>query len=306
MIRANAYKIFVIIVTYKGYQWYERCFTSLRNSEYPVQTIVIDNASNDGTVEYIREHFPEIHLIESKENLGFGRANNIGMRYALDNGCDYVFLLNQDTWIDKDTIARLILIAEKHSDYGIISPIHLNAGRTAINMLIGLGARYRNEKMLSDLYLNKKMDDIYETNYVNAAAWLLPRKTLEMIGGFDPIFKHYEEDDNYLNRVIYHGLKIGVCPAAQLVHDHKDSELSDERMQVRQQQFLLVEWTDINKRFLPAAEYRYRLRKWCAYLLAGNVQKAKMQRKIMQYCMSMRKAIKLSRNENVQKKSSWL
>ena len=96
---ANIAKIFVIIVTYKGNQWYERCFTSLRNSEYPVQTIVIDNASNDGTVEYIRENFPEIYLIESEENLGFGRANNIGMRYALDHGCDYVFLLNQDAWI---------------------------------------------------------------------------------------------------------------------------------------------------------------------------------------------------------------
>ena len=82
----NDTKLFVIVVTYKGHQWYDRCFTSLRESELPIQTIVIDNASNDGTVEYIREHFPEIHLIESKENLGFGRANNIGMRYALDHG----------------------------------------------------------------------------------------------------------------------------------------------------------------------------------------------------------------------------
>ena len=60
-------KIFAIIVTYKGQQWYDRCFTSLRNSSIPVQTIVVDNASDDGTVEYIRENFPEIHLIESKE-----------------------------------------------------------------------------------------------------------------------------------------------------------------------------------------------------------------------------------------------
>lgn len=298
-------KIFVIVVTYKGHQWYERCFTSLRNSEYPVQTIVIDNASNDGTVEYIREHFPEIHLIESKENLGFGRANNIGMRYALDHGCDYVFLQNQDAWIEPNVMKKLISISKKHQEYGILSPIHLNIEKTKINMTFGVGTHSKNEKLLSDLYL-KRVGDIYETNFVNAAAWLLPRKTLEVVGGFDPLFKHYEEDDNYLNRVMYHKYKIGVCPSVWIVHDHKDSELSDERMQVRQQQFLLVEWTDINKRFLPAAEYRYRLRKWCAYLLAGNVQKAKIQRKIMQYCMSMRKAIKLSRNENVQKKSSWL
>jgi GT2 family glycosyltransferase len=110
---ANIAKIFVIIVTYKGHLWYERCFKSLRDSELPVQIIVIDNASNDGTVEYIRAHFPDIHLIESKENLGFGRANNLGMRYALDNGADYVFLLNQDAWIEPNTIGELVRIAEK-------------------------------------------------------------------------------------------------------------------------------------------------------------------------------------------------
>ena len=123
-------KLFVIIVTYKGHQWYERCFTSLRNSEYPVQTIVIDNASNDGTVEYIRNQFPEIHLIESKANLGFGRANNIGMRYALDNGCDYVFLLNTDMTISADTVHKLLNVAIMHPEFGIISPICLNFQRT--------------------------------------------------------------------------------------------------------------------------------------------------------------------------------
>ena len=89
-------KVFVIIVTYKGKRWYDRCFGSLRQSTIPLQTIVVDNASNDGTVDYIRENYPEIYLIESKENLGFGKGNNLGLRYALDHGCDYVFLLNQD------------------------------------------------------------------------------------------------------------------------------------------------------------------------------------------------------------------
>lgn len=299
-------KIFVIIVTYKGEQWYDKCFGSLRKNEIPVQVVAVDNSPGEEDAEYIRTHFPEVHLIKTDENLGFGRANNLGMRYALDNGCDYVFLLNQDAWLDApDTLSKLVAIAKKHPEYGILSPIHLNAERTAINMQIGLGAHNRNEKLLSDFYLNR-VGDVYETNYVNAAAWLLPRKTLEIVGGFDPIFKHYEEDDNYLNRVIFHNLKVGVCPNASIVHDHKDSELSNERLWVRQQQFLLVDWTDINKKFSMASEYRYRLRKWCAYLLAGNIQKAKKQRNIMQYCMSMRNAIKLSRSENVLNKASWL
>lgn len=298
-------KIYVIVVTYKGHQWYERCFTSLRESELPVQTIVIDNASNDGTVEYIREHFPEIYLIESKENLGFGRANNIGMRYALDHGCDYVFLLNQDAWIEPDVIKKLVSISKKHQEYGILSPIHLNAEKTKINMIFGVGAHSKNDKLLSDLYLDM-VGELYETNFVNAAAWLLPRKTLEVVGGFDPLFKHYEEDDNYLNRVIYHKYKIGVCPLVRIVHDHKDSSLSNERLRIRQQQFLLVKWTDINKKFSVGAECRYYMRKWMAYSFAGKHPQARMQRQILQYCIKMRKAILYSRSENKQKKASWL
>ena len=92
-------KLFVIIVTYKGQQWYDRCFGSLRRSSIPVTPVVIDNASSDGSVAYIREHFPESVVFEESENLGFAKANNIGMRYALDQGADYVLLLNQDAWL---------------------------------------------------------------------------------------------------------------------------------------------------------------------------------------------------------------
>ena len=298
-------KVFVIIVTYKGMRWYDRCFSSLRESTIPVQTIVVDNTPGEEDVEYIRAHYPEVHIIKTNENLGFGRANNLGMRYALDNGCDYVFLLNQDAWIEPDTIEKLVMISEKHPEYGILSPIHLNAERTIINMTLGVGAHHRNERLLSDVYLNR-VSDVYDTNFANAAAWLLPRKTLETVGGFDPIFKHYEEDDNYLNRVLYHKMKIGICPETRIVHDHQDSPLSDERLKLRQLQFLLVDWTDINKKFSVGAECRYYLRKWLSYLLAGKKDQAKAQRQIMQYCRSMRKAIEESRRENVQAKASWL
>lgn len=110
-------KVFVIIVAFNGKRWYDRCFGSLRLSTIPVQTIVVDNASNDGSVEYIKERFSEIHLIASQENLGFGRANNMAMRYALDHGCDYVFLLNQDAWVETDTFERLIDIHQRHPEY---------------------------------------------------------------------------------------------------------------------------------------------------------------------------------------------
>lgn len=299
-------KIFVIVVTYKGQRWYDKCFGSLRESTMPVQTVAVDNSPGEEDAEYIKAHFPEVHIIKTNENLGFGRANNLGMRYALDRGCDYVFLLNQDAWLDAlDTINKLVAIAEKHPEYGILSPMHVNAERTEVVALIGIGKSYRNEKLISDLYLNK-VSDVYDTNYVNAAAWLLPRKTLEIVGGFDPIFKHYEEDDNYINRVLYHNLKIGVCPNSCITHDHHDSALSDERLQMRQQQLWLVEWTDINQRFSIWSIARYGIRKWLVYMCSGNVRMAKMIRRKLSYCWSMRNDIRISREENLIPKSSWI
>lgn len=217
-------RLFVIVVTYKGKQWYDRCFGSLRASTIPVQTIVVDNASNDGTVEYIKEHFPEIHLIESQENLGFGRANNIALRYALDQGCDYVFLLNQDAWVEPDTFEKLVEIHQRHQEYGILGPVQVNAEKTkvldgVIQFLIN--PDNVNKQMFSDFVMGT-VDEVYPVAEINAAAWLLPRKTLETVGGFDPIFLHYGEDWNYLSRVLYHGMKVGLTPYLKVVHDCKD------------------------------------------------------------------------------------
>lgn len=217
-------RLFVIIVTYKGQRWYDRCFGSLRQSTIPVQTIVVDNASNDGTVEYIKEHYPEIHLIDSKENLGFGRANNIAMRYALDQGCDYVFLLNQDAWVEPETFERLIEIHQRHPEYGILGPVQVNAEKTKVlNGVVRflVNPNNINVNMFSDLLMGN-VEEVYRVAEINAAAWLLPRHTLETVGGFDPIFLHYGEDWNYLCRVLYHKMKVGLTPHLKVVHDCKD------------------------------------------------------------------------------------
>lgn len=246
----ESYSLFVIIVTYKGKQWYDRCFESLRHSTLPVTTIVVDNASNDGSADYIKNNYPEIVLIESDTNLGFGQANNKAMRYALDHGCDYVFLLNQDAWVEPDTFERLVSIHKKHRNFGIVSPMHLNADKQSFengflhyvsdHRIIGLD-------FVDDLYFGR-LKDIYSIQYVNAAAWLLPRKTIETIGGFDPLFFHYGEDDNYMSRVLYHGFKIGICPGVHIVHDAKNPGVRKKGREEeirRHKVILLMEYADV-------------------------------------------------------------
>lgn len=301
-------KLFVIIVTYKGKQWYDRCFASLRNSTIPVQTIVVDNASNDGTVAYIREYYPEIHLIESKENLGFGKGNNLALRYAYEHGCDYVFLLNQDAWLeDANTIETLIAVSKKNPDFGIISPMHLTSDKKKLNMALEYNNRRCSKNLLSDLYCGS-LKEIYETDYVNAAGWLLPRNTLSVLGGFDPLIFHYGEDDDYLNRARYHKIKIGICPGSKIIHDHKagsESEWSQFLARKACQEDTEI-FLDLNKPFHYHSLRRYYLLKYMKAVFSGNALEKTKTRFKYKYLKRMRSAILRSRVENEKRQPNWI
>lgn len=212
-------KITAIIVTYNGMHWYDRCLGSLRESEIPVDTIVIDNASSDDSVAYIKEHFPEVHLIESKENLGFAKANNIGMRKALDDGADYVFLLNQDAWVERNTLTELIKSFRDNDSVGIAAPIHMNGSYSGLDLNFAL---YMGTKFTSDAFM-QTVNPYYTVPFINAAAWLICKDCLETVGGFDTsLFRHYGEDDNYCQRLEYHKLQIVVNTRCTICHDRED------------------------------------------------------------------------------------
>ncbi|TXK72830.1 glycosyltransferase family 2 protein [Mesonia sp. K4-1] len=213
-------KTSIIIVTYNGMKWISKCLASIP-TEFSV--IVVDNNSTDGTVQFIHQNYPQFIIFEGKQNLGFGQANNRGISYALQQNADYVYLLNQDAYLEEDTIQKLINIHQQYPEYGILSPIHTNASQTKLDARFSnyVGFKY-NSDFYSDFVLDNNKKEIYSVPFVNAAGWLLPKNTLLNVGGFDPIFFHYGEDDNYCQRVRYHNLKIGVVPNAFMVHDRED------------------------------------------------------------------------------------
>lgn len=216
-------KTAVIIVTYNGMNWIEKCIDSILKSAMPSTIIVVDNRSNDLTVSFLQQNYSEnIILIESEENLGFGKGNNIGLKYALEHDFDYVFLLNQDAYLETNTLERLIQVSQKNPNYGILSPIHLNYDGTLLEWYFAkfMSMKY-SAHFYSDYVIKNQLKDVYETEFVNAAAWLIKREVLEQIGGFDPIFKHYGEDNNYCQRVLFHKYKIGVVSDSYIKHDSK-------------------------------------------------------------------------------------
>ncbi|WP_430408602.1 glycosyltransferase family 2 protein [Kordia sp.] len=206
----------IIIVTYNGISWLSTCLDSCGD----VSVIVIDNNSSDNTVEFIKENYPKVTLIESSENKGFGAANNIGIAKALEQGAEYFFLLNQDAYLQPNTISRLIEVHKKDSNYGILSPIHLNGDWSKLDHNFSKYINENKELQYDAIKLNYQQS-IYEVPFINAAGWLISKQAIDTVGGFDPIFFHYAEDNNYCQRIRFHGLKIGVVPDVFLAHDRE-------------------------------------------------------------------------------------
>lgn len=216
-----------VIVTYNALRnnWLYKCLDSILHSTLPSEIIIVDNHSQDDTCKVIKEKYPKILLVENRKNAGFGKANNMGIEIALKNSADFVLLLNQDAWIEPTTIENLVSKMIENPNYGILSPLHLNGKGNALDYNF---STYITPDLCKNLYsdfvLNQVKDQIYESDFICAAAWLISKKCLEVVGGFSPTFFHYGEDVNYVQRLQYKGLKIGVAPNTRIYHDREDRE----------------------------------------------------------------------------------
>jgi GT2 family glycosyltransferase len=212
-------------------KWVERCFDSLSKSIIKSDVFVVDNGSTDGTMSYIRDHYPEVMYHQSKENLGFGKANNIGLQFALYEKYDYVYLLNQDAWVMPDTFQKLIHISKQYPEYGILSPFQMNADLIHIDrdFISDVMNWKSNPDITNDLY-NQHLKEIYPVTEVMAAHWFITRKCLNKVGGFSPSFPHYSEDYNYTDRVHFWGMNIGIVPSIRVVHDRGWREVTEKKM----------------------------------------------------------------------------
>ena len=304
-------KVSIIIVTYNGMKWLEQCLASIPK-KYKI--IIVDNHSTDETVQFIEQNYPQAKLFKENQNLGFGQANNKGISYGLQQETDYVYLLNQDAYLENDTIEQLIKVHQSQPAYGILSPIHTNAEKTRLDKNFSNYVSYRgNAQFYSDFVLQQEKQAVYEVPFVNAAGWLLPKSTLLNVGGFDPIFFHYGEDDNYCQRVRYHNLKIGVVPTAFMVHDREDrtpkkTPLESEAFYKKREKNLKVKYADISNPHLPnfyklIQKARKNYRKQCFVLKWEN---AKQHKQLLQLYLKIQQDIESSVSNNKQKGAWYL
>lgn len=251
-------KILVIIVTYNAGKWFDKCINSLHESSVPLDIYIIDNGSTDGTREKL-EKMHDCIVFLSRTNLGFGQANNIGIRYAIKNDYDYLYLLNQDAWVKRDTIEKLVSIQNNMPKYGIVSPMQINALENCLDHNFLCNVLKNNDQLINDSILGK-MSVLYDVQNVMAAHWLVSRDCFVKVGLFSPSFPHYGEDDNYIQRALFHGFKVGVITNTYGIHDrekrpapkskilyicsfiHQIVKLSDVNKSINSQFFKVIFW----------------------------------------------------------------
>jgi len=223
---ASSPKVFAVIVTYNGEKWIAQCIESLINGNYDTKIIVVDNNSNDKTCAILKNY--TLTLIKETKNHGFGVANNIGISHSLQNNADYIFLLNQDAFVKKNTILNLVNAAEKDKDYGLYSPIHLNeAGDDFDNGFLKNYVIDGAPQYLSDSCIKGETKRTYPIHSTNAAAWFVRRKTFEVVGGFDPLFFMYGEDNDFSNRLQFHEIKCAIVSNSFIHHSRGKNALNN-------------------------------------------------------------------------------
>ena len=211
-------KVMAVIVSYNGEAWIGISLLSLRSSWTPIHVIVVDNASTDDTVSIVRNEFPEVELILNETNTGFGGGNNVGIIRAIEQGSEYILLLNQDAYVTSTTVGELVEFMDSHPEFGVASPIHCSPTLDNIDRKTYLGyLQTYAADFLCDAALGKRADH-YRVHGINAAAWMIRTSVLERTGGFDPIFFMYGEDDDLLERFAWHNVPFALIPRSRIVH----------------------------------------------------------------------------------------
>ena len=296
-------KVYCIIVSFNAIPWIERCLSSVNGQ---AEVIMVDNNSKDETVSFVKSNFPNVLIFPQSNNLGFGKANNLGIFEALKLGASHVFLMNQDVYIKDDTITKLVEFNIKYPEYGILSPIHFNGKGT------GLDFQFNKYLTTSHSYSNRFLEkegkpEVMDVLFVNAAAWLVSKDCLSVIGGFDPLFFHYGEDENYCQRARFHNVKIGIANFASIKHDREERGANlkvefSEKYFTAYKKFIGLKYANINVPFSKKRykeEYAKAIKNITKSLLKLNLTHAKGYYKKLSLAKKTEIEIMASRSTNV-------
>lgn len=212
----------IIILNWNGKHHLSECLDSLSFLDYPnYEIVLVDNDSQDGSVPFVKLNYPHVHIIQNDRNLGFSEGNNVGIRYALSQGAEYIILLNNDTRVEPDFITHLIQRGEEKKEVGVLggkvlmfyNPHTVNSTGVNLNQFAYGWDRDFGEEVHS---VNREPGEVLA---VTGSLMAIKREVFKKIGFLDPKFFAYFEDVDFCIRVWKHtDFKIEYVPQAVIYH----------------------------------------------------------------------------------------
>ena len=209
-------RVAVVILNFNGWDMSIKCLDSLARSQYPnIATYLIDNASQLDLTAQINSRFPLATIIRNELNLGFSKGVNVGLRAALEQGFDYVWVLNNDTTVSTDTLKELVAFAEADADIGIVGCVLVEDSSNRLIQSWGGGTINLTTGIVRHV---KKAAPVKSLDYINGASMLLRYNALKDVGLFDENYFMYWEDIDLSMRMRAHGWQLGVAKNAVVNH----------------------------------------------------------------------------------------
>lgn len=215
-------EVYIIVLNWNGKDDTLECLKSLEKINYRnYKIVVVDNSSEDDSVSEIRRQFSNVKIIENKENLGFSGGNNVGIKYAINNGAHYVLLINNDTTVEKDFLNELVGIGESDEKIGVLGskiyfysePSRIWFAGGKVNWLKNKGTHIGLDQIDSGQY-----DKIKEMDYLTGCCLLIKREVIEKIGVLSEDYFLYYEDTDFSLRAKNADYKIVYVPKSKIYH----------------------------------------------------------------------------------------
>ncbi|GAA0553152.1 glycosyltransferase family 2 protein [Halorubrum ejinorense] len=214
---ASGPAVAIIILTWENYEETADCLDSLRSVDYDNhRVIVVDNGSEDGSVDRLRREYGWCEFVVNDENIGFARGNNVGISHALDTGADYVLLLNDDTLVRPDFLTPLVEAMERYDRVAAVGGVNLlpdsgeihNAGYVFHPWLAAKG----------ELHREPVSDEPYPVDFVQACLILLNPEFLEEVGLLNERYFLGMDDVDLAWKAWSRGWKVLVAPESRIYH----------------------------------------------------------------------------------------
>ena len=236
-------KLTVVIINYNVKYYVEQCLMSLQRAlaDVDAEVYVVDNHSQDGSVEYLSERFPSVNIIRSQHNLGFARANNLAIRQSES---EYVLLINPDTFVGEQVVTQAIRFMDDHEKAGGLAAWMLKTDGSSANesrrglptplvsfyKIFGFCSRFPKSKVFGKYYMGYlPWDKPAQIEVVSGAFFFARRKVLDEVGLLDEDFFMYGEDIDLSYRILKGGYENWYLPIKILHYKGESTQKSSFR-----------------------------------------------------------------------------